>query len=234
PELTDVWVADSSIDLSLCRRWAHALAARSDHPVSQAIAQAGVSAPSSPSPLVSSNDATVADTPLVVEKFEARPGEGVQGEVDGRSLFLGSVTACPPAMMQGASGEKLAEQLSEWQLQGKTVSVLADSDRILAAFAVADTLKPTSVEGIEHLHRLGVRTAVVSGDHNTTAQYVATLAGIDAVHADMLPEDKLAVIQEYGKSGKVGMVGDGINDAPALAAADIGFAMGAMGSDIAI
>ncbi len=118
---------------------------------------------------------------------------------------------------------------------GKTANVLTDGRHVLALAAVADTLKPTSAEAIADLHSLGVRTLMLTGDNTRAAQAVAREAGIDEVHGDMLPEDKLARVEaKAGGPGLVGMVGDGINDAPALARADIGFAMGAAGTGTAI
>ncbi len=97
-----------------------------------------------------------------------------------------------------------------------------------------DPLKPTSLAAIEALHGLGVKTLMLSGDNRHAVSAIATEAGIDSARGELLPEDKLAIIEEYGRRGVTGMVGDGINDAPALARADIGFSMGAAGSDVAI
>ncbi|MCJ9708736.1 HAD-IC family P-type ATPase, partial [Bordetella hinzii] len=118
---------------------------------------------------------------------------------------------------------------------GKTANILSDGQGVLALAAVADTLKPSSAAAIADLHALGVRTMMLTGDNNRAAQAVAREAGIDEAHGDMLPEDKLARVEaKIGGGGLVGMVGDGINDAPALARADIGFAMGAAGTGTAI
>jgi Cd2+/Zn2+-exporting ATPase len=114
------------------------------------------------------------------------------------------------------------------------VVLLNDGQQVLALFAVADTVKDSSRHAIEDLHRLGVKTVMLSGDNLHTAQSIAAQVGIDQVRGNQLPEDKLQAIEQFGAEGMVGMVGDGINDAPALARADIGFAMGAMGTDTAI
>jgi Cd2+/Zn2+-exporting ATPase len=118
--------------------------------------------------------------------------------------------------------------------QGKTVVVLMDESKVLALFAVADTIRDTSREAIAELHALGVKTIMLSGDNADTVQTIAQEVGIDRAKGNQLPEDKLQEVVMLSEKGIVGMVGDGINDAPALARADIGFAMGVMGSDTAI
>ncbi len=112
-----------------------------------------------------------------------------------------------------------------------------DSERVLAIFGVADTVRETSRQAIGDLHALGIRTLMLTGDNVHTAQSIASEVGIDEARGDLLPEDKLSIIEKLLNrpgGGLVGMVGDGINDAPALARADIGFAMGAAGTDTAI
>ncbi len=120
--------------------------------------------------------------------------------------------------------------------QGKTVVMLMDAELpVLGLFAVADTVKDSSRAAIADLHKLGVQTAMLTGDNPHTAAAIAEQVGIDRAHGDQLPEDKLKAVEGLAAQGAtVGMVGDGINDAPALARADIGFAMGAMGTDTAI
>src|SRR3546814_5059248 len=112
--------------------------------------------------------------------------------------------------------------MQAYEQQGKTAIALTDGTHILALAAVADTLKPGSADAVAALHKLGVRTLMLTGDNARTAQAVARQAGIDEAHGELLPEDKLQAVQaKLGPAGKVGMVGDGINDAPALARADI-------------
>ena len=133
---------------------------------------------------------------------------------------------CSPAL------EALLEPLER---QGKSVVLLCAPSQVLALFAVADTLKASSQEAIAELHQLGIKTCMLTGDNAHTAAAIALQAGIDEAHGNLLPEHKLAAIQTLQGNGQiVGMVGDGINDAPALAQANIGFAMGAAGSDSAI
>ena len=196
---------------------AASLAQRSDHPVSQAIArhaeQQGV-------------------TLLAVDNFTALPGRGVSGLFDGQLYQLGNhrlveeLGLCSPAL------EALLEPLER---QGKSVVLLCAPSQVLALFAVADTLKASSQAAIAELHKLGIKTCMLTGDNAHTAAAIALQAGIDEAHGNLLPEHKLAAIHTLQGNGQiVGMVGDGINDAPALAQANIGFAMGAAGSDSAI
>ena len=129
----------------------------------------------------------------------------------------------------------LAQKRNVLERQGKTVVYLADERSVLAYFAVADTVRESSREAVRELHALGVKTALLTGDNSHTAAAIAAQVGIDEVRGDLLPEDKLRIVNELrAKYGKVGMAGDGINDAPALAAADVGIAMGAAGTDTAI
>jgi Cd2+/Zn2+-exporting ATPase len=205
-----------------CRRIAAALAGRSDHPVSRAIAAAAASA----------RAAGDAEPTAVVDAFEALPGRGVAGTVDGVRYWLGNARL---ARERGGLSSPVELRASELERQGRSVVLLMDGARTLALFAVADTVKQTSRVALAQLHALGVRTAMLTGDNTHTARAIAAEVGIDDVRGDQLPDDKLRAIESLAAGGgAVGMVGDGINDAPALARARIGFAMGAMGSDAAI
>lgn len=216
PALTDTvrFGAAEGIDsLSI----ATSLAARSDHPVSYAIAQAG-------------RESGIGL--LDVTGFAALPGRGVKGTIGGIDYLLGNhrliheTGVCSPA---------IEAQLAELEAQGKTVIVLTDGKEPLILLAVADTIKDSSRVAIRDLHELGIETVMLTGDNTRTAEAIAQQVGIDKALGDQLPEDKLQAIECYIRDGRyVGMVGDGINDAPALARADIGFAMGAAGSDTAI
>ncbi|MDS1141080.1 heavy metal translocating P-type ATPase [Pusillimonas sp. SM2304] len=230
PQLVDTIVLDPGVDLAQCQRLAAALASRSDHPVSQAIARSRAL----PSGAAEQKSESL-PLPQTVQRFEAVPGGGVRGELAGVPYLLGSESWVGGQVLRDAQAvERLAERTAPLHAQGYTVTALAGPDRVLALFAVADTVKPSSREAIAQLHALNVQTAMVSGDHAAVAQGIAAQVGIDAVHAGLLPEDKLKLVRQYGSSGGVGMVGDGMNDAPALAEADIGFAMGTMGTDTAI
>ncbi|WP_447919276.1 heavy metal translocating P-type ATPase [Achromobacter aegrifaciens] len=196
---------------------AASLAARSDHPVSLAVA----------------NAAREAGTILLdVQDFTALPGRGVSAKLDGVTFQLGNRRLMREL---GVSSPKLEARLDELERQGKSAIALTDGSRVLAVAAVADTVKPTSAAAIADLHSLGVRTLMLTGDNTPTAQAIAQQVGIDEARGDQLPEDKLAAIEsKLAPDSRVGMVGDGINDAPALARADIGFAMGAAGTGTAI
>jgi Cd2+/Zn2+-exporting ATPase len=203
-------------DPSAVRSLAASLADRSDHPVSRAIAEAAEA------------DAVALHE---VSDFNALPGRGVRGYIEGSIHQLGNhlmveeLELCSP---------ELEARLSALESQGKTAVVLTDSNGVLALFAVADTVKESSRSAIAELHDLGVNTMMLTGDNPHTAEAIACQVGIDRVQGNLLPEEKQREVARLVREGKTGMVGDGINDAPALAIADIGFAMGAIGTDTAI
>lgn len=207
----------NGIDSQEVRCLAASLASRSDHPVSHAIAVAAEA------------DGIM---PREVTEFSALAGRGVIGRVGERMYFLGN----PRLMTENGFNEPdLSARIATLERQGKSVVLLASVEKPLALFGVADTIKESSREAIADLHRLGIRTMMLTGDNQHTAEAIASSVGIDEVRAGLLPEDKLKIIETFqGNGGTVGMVGDGINDAPALARADVGFAMGAAGTDTAI
>jgi len=219
PVQTDFAVLNGG-DAAQARSLAASLASRSDHPVSRAVAQAAL-----------------ADGVAVLEvvDFEALPGRGTQGRIGGALYYLGNHRLIHE---QGRCSDALEARLSVLEKQGKTVILLADDKEVHALFAVADTVKDSSRQAIAELHALGIKTVMLTGDNAHTAAAIAEQVGIDRARGDLLPEDKLkeieALMGEGGKQGVVGMVGDGINDAPALARSDIGFAMGAAGTGTAI
>ena len=197
--------------------WAASLAARSDHPVSLALAR---------------HAAEQGRALRDVADFEALPGRGTKGVVDGALLYLGNHRLVEEL---GLCSVQLEQRLEALERQGKSVVVLCDEQRALMLFAVADTVRQSSREAVAELHELGVRTCMLSGDNAHTAAAIAEQVGVDEARGDLLPADKLAWVEARQAQGKVvGMVGDGINDAPALARAEIGFAMGAAGTDTAI
>ncbi|NYT78266.1 heavy metal translocating P-type ATPase [Alcaligenaceae bacterium] len=243
PVLQEFSLLDSAYDEAQCRRIAASLGARSDHPVSQALAR------------------SYKGELQMVQGFHAVPGAGVQGSVDGVMYTLASPSGVAALVLRGknepgvpirdeGNGQTRASTTStdegahtealyphpigEWQERGYTVTALAVAGQLIAAFAVADSIRPGSREAVSSLHALGVSTVVLSGDNAATVRHVAAEVGIDAAHGGLLPDEKLRTVEHYAAQGTVGMVGDGINDAPALARADIGFAMGVMGSDVAI
>jgi len=169
---------------------------------------------------------------LEVENFHSITGRGVQGEIKGQQYFIGNHRLAEENKVCGPHVEAVLDRL---EAEGKTTVVLSTDKESLAVLGVADTLRETSIEAIKQMHDLGVRTVMLTGDNQKTAQAIAAKVGIDDARGDLLPEDKLAAIGVLlGKHGSVGMVGDGINDAPALAKATVGFAMGAAGTDTAI
>ena len=190
------------------------LACRSDHPVAQALA------------------AGLEGVRRDVDGFTALPGRGVEGHIGGRLYVLGNHRWINE---QGLNTQALEVRLSEHERLGRTVTLLADTTGVVALFAVADTIRPTSRSAVQSLKSLGVVPVMLTGDNNTTAHAIGVLAGIEDVRGNLLPQDKQAAIQALQqRHGATAMVGDGINDAPALAQADMGFAMGVAGTDIAM
>ena len=171
-------------------------------------------------------------TPLSAANFTASPGRGAEAIVDGKRVVVGGprllteakVTVPPP----------VEEQTTAWASNGKTVLYAVAEGQLLGAFAVEDQIRPESSEAITDLHRLGIRVAMITGDSKTVADSVARRIGIDEVAAEVLPADKASAVKRFQAGGKkVAMVGDGVNDAPALATADVGIAIDT-GTDVAI
>ena len=161
--------------------------------------------------------------------FEAITGLGVRGAVEGRSLLAGR-----RAFVEGAACAELTQQVDALVDEGKTVIWVGSDGRILGALAVADTLKAGAAEAVARVHDLGLATLLITGDNERTANAIASQVGIDRVLAEVLPEDKVSQMRSLQDAGaRVAMVGDGINDAPALAQADLGIAIGT-GADVAI
>ncbi len=198
------------------RSIAASLAARSDHPVSKAVAQAAQ---------------TDGVALLDVAEFNALPGRGVQGQINGATYHLGNHRMLEEL---GQCTPELEQRIAALETAGKTVVMLVGAKGVHGLFAVADTIKDSSKRAIAELHALGINTVMLTGDNPHTAQAIAAQAGIDRAQGNQLPDDKLREVEQLSRNGKVGMVGDGINDAPALARADIGFAMGTAGTDTAI
>ncbi len=194
--------------------WAADLTGHSDHPVSKAIAQG-----------LFAGQGTVAG-------FTALAGRGVEAQLAGQPLILGNHRLIEE---RGLCSPAIEALLQEQESQGRTVTLLASQSEVLAIFAVADTIKDSSREAIAQLHALGIASVMLTGDNQATAETIAKQAGIDQAHGNLLPEDKLSAIEQMqAQYGATAMTGDGINDAPALARADIGLAMGAAGTDTAM
>jgi Cd2+/Zn2+-exporting ATPase len=215
PALTDVEPWDGCPPEEL-RSLGGSLAGRSDHPVSRAVFQGLGLRP---------------HETIEPEGFRALPGEGSAGSFGGRELFLGNLRL---ARRLGPAAPGLEGLVSRLESQGKSAVTLFEPGRILGVFAVADQVRPESREALEELSRMGVMTVMLTGDNEGAAAAAAAQVGGVECRSGLLPEDKLSVIRELSASGKVGMAGDGINDAPALAEADIGFSMGAAGTGAAI
>lgn len=203
-------------DRATTLRLAASLASHSDHPVSQAVTR------------YADGHTQLAD-PIAMQ---ALPGRGVKAAIEGQLLYLGNHRLVEELKI---CSSELEAQLKALESQGKTTTLLMSESQVLGVFGVADTVRESSKQAVAELHALGITTAMLTGDNPLTANAIAAQVGIDIVQAELLPADKLAAVEAMtAQYGAVGMVGDGINDAPALARADIGFAMGAAGSDTAL
>ncbi|MGW5214779.1 heavy metal translocating P-type ATPase [Streptomyces sp. NPDC004051] len=186
---------------------AAALEARSEHPLAKAILAAAPEVPTA-------------------TEVEAVTGAGLTGRLNGRPVRLGRPGWIEPGPLAG--------DVTAMQNSGATAVLIEDDGQVIGAIAVRDELRPEAREVIDRLHASGLTVAMLTGDNERTAKALAAEAGIDTVHADLRPEDKARIIGELRTTRSTAMVGDGVNDAPALATADLGIAMGAMGTDVAI
>ena len=212
PALTDVVPLGGVARDDIVQR-AASLEATSTHPIAQAVVRGWSGAL------------------LPVEGAVNLVGKGLEGTVGGRPLTIGSHRL---AEERGVCGPDVEAELARLEADGKSVMIAWSDNDVLGVLAVADTVRATSVEAVTALHGHRIRLAMLTGDNPRTAAAVAKKVGIDQVEADLLPDDKLTAIDRLAAQGPVGMVGDGVNDAPALARATIGFAMGAAGTDTAL
>ena len=215
PQVTDLVPVDG-LEAQELLRVAAALEAYSEHPLAAAIRQKGEA------------EQLTVDR---IEGFKAIPGKGVQGRLNGEAVCLGSETFFKELGLDASALQARVEALEN---EARTVILVARKNTVIGAVAISDTLKPEASGAIAELHRLGYRTALISGDNEKTSRAIARAAGIDHVVAGVLPDQKVQEIDRLREQfGPVAMVGDGINDAPALVRADVGIAIGT-GTDIAI
>lgn len=164
-----------------------------------------------------------------VENFEAIKGKGVQGNIAGIAYYAGNTK-----LIEDLNISFDAQSIEQETREGKTPVILATREKVLAVVMVADAIKPEAMQAVQDLHKLGIKVVMLTGDNKNTAEYIAKLVGVDEAVAEVLPQDKLAKIKELQAQGNVvAMAGDGVNDAPALAQADVGIAM-STGTDVAI
>ena len=214
PRVTDLLPAEGVSETELLTL-AAALESRSEHPLAKAV-------------LAYSEARAI--TPPTVTDFAALPGNGLAAKLDGVDIFGGSASFIQSKLSLPATLTQQAEQLAA---EGKTPLFFGGAGHLLGVIAVADTIKADSPEAIRQLQNMGIRVVMLTGDNQRTADAIGRQAGVDEVIAGVLPDGKEAVIRQLQASGKVAMVGDGINDAPALTRADTGIAIGA-GTDVAI
>lgn len=165
-----------------------------------------------------------------VKSFKTIPGRGAQGIVNAKQIYVGNYALVQQLKLKENGMKAKAEELAS---QGKTVVYVADKSQVIGLIALSDVIREESKEAIKLLKELGIKTAMLTGDNKQAAAYVAKQLSLDTYFAEVFPEDKVKKVRELQKEGKVAMVGDGINDAPALTQADIGIAIGA-GTDVAV
>lgn len=214
PKVTDIFLADGISEKELLEA-AFALEKKSEHPLAKAIVEYG-------------NEKKF--TVPVVEDFQAVPGNGLTGTLNNKTLIGGNLLFIEKSLSISEKIKHSAEQLAS---AGKTPLFFAKENRLLGMIAVADVIKEDSPQAIKELKAMGIHVVMLTGDNERTAKAIGEQAGVDNVIAGVLPDGKESVIRALGEKGKVAMVGDGINDAPALTRADVGIAIGA-GTDVAM
>ncbi len=217
PHVTDIVIMDKSMNETQVLQIAASAEAGSEHPLGDAIR-------------IKAFEADIETLP--VERFRAISGKGVRANVNGQTVLIGNQAFIESYDI--SIHESSRQSLNQLQNEAKTVVIMSIDGKASAMFAIMDTLKESSIKAIRDLHELGLKVVMLTGDNHATAQAIATEAGIDKVYAGLLPADKTDRIKQLQADGhKVAMVGDGINDAPALSQADVGIAIGT-GTDVAI
>ena len=214
PKVTDI-IPAAGVTEAVLLKYAYALENKSEHPLARAIIEKA-----------KEENAGIEE----VTGFQALPGNGLTAILDGHTLYGGNHTFISSKVSVDGDIQKKAEKLAE---AGKTPLFFGNEDRLLGVIAVADVIKEDSPQAIKELQNMGIHVVMLTGDNERTAKAIGQQAGVDEVIAGVLPEGKEQVIRKLKEKGKVAMVGDGINDAPALTRADMGIAIGA-GTDVAI
>ncbi len=208
--VTDTLILAQDIDEETLRNYAAAVDANSEHPIARAIAASS-------------------DRKLPVEKFKSIPGKGAEGRVEGREVKVVS-----PGFLREQNIDLADKRIEPLQAEGKTVVFVLVDGELKGAIALADIVRPEAKQAIDALKALNIRCMMLTGDNEATAKWVSDQVGLDEYFAEVLPQDKAAKVKEVQARGvRVAMIGDGVNDAPALAQADVGIAIGA-GSDVAV
>jgi P-type Cu2+ transporter len=208
--VTDTLVFAEKMDEETLRQYAASVEANSEHPIAMGIAES-------------------VEEKLAVEDFNSRPGKGAEGRVDGKNIKVMS-----PGYLRENDIGMTDERVGQLQEQGKTVVFVLMDDKLKGAIALADIVREEAKQAVRELKALDMRCLMVTGDNEKVAKWVSNQVGLDEYFAEVLPEDKAAKVKEVrSRNGAVAMTGDGVNDAPALAEADLGIAIGA-GSDVAV
>jgi Cu2+-exporting ATPase len=208
--VTDTLVLSRDIDEDTLRKYAASVDANSEHPIAKAIAASS-------------------ENRLLVENFKSIPGKGAEGKVDGKNIKVVS-----PGFLHEQNINVTDERIGPLQAQGKTVVFVLIDGNLKGAIALADIVRPEAKQAIDALKALNIRCMMLTGDNKATAKWVSDQIGLDEYFAEVLPQDEAAKVKEVQSRGiLVAMTGDGVNDAPALAQADLGIAIGA-GSDVAV
>lgn len=218
PRVTDVVSIDGTSNEHILHL-AAAIEAKSEHPIASAIIAEH---------LLHHHE----EGEIPIENFQSITGKGVYADIEGKRLYVGNHRLAHELQV---CSEETEAQLTALEGDGKTTVLVMTDQQVLGIIAVADTLRQSSLQAVGQLQRMNLHTVMLTGDNETTARSIAATAGIGEVYANLLPADKTRIMEELQQRyGTVGMVGDGINDAPALARATVGFAMGAAGTDIAL